>query len=83
MARANVTTTAKNSRKYFVTGDGKRIEGTINIQVVSPESFSSADEAGKLLSRLGIIWMVFNGNGFALEYEKMNRKIPGLRVIRH
>lgn len=82
MARANVTTPAKNSRRNLVTGDGRRIEGTINVQVVNPEIFSSAHEASKLLARLGIIWMVFNGNGFALEYEQMNKKIAGLRVIR-
>jgi len=82
MAKATVTTPAKNSRRNLVTGDGQRIEGTINIQVVSPETFGSAHEASKLLARLGINWMVFNGNGFALEYEQMNKKIEGLRVIR-
>jgi hypothetical protein len=78
MAKANVRQTPTPPQAT----PAKRIS-TINIQVVSPEAFSAAREASRLLAQLGVVWLVFHGDGVINVYEQSQRTNQDLRIIRH
>lgn len=78
MARTNVRQTTPTQQVQCTVR-----QPTINIQVVSPDARSAADETAALLGRLGVIWMVFNAGKVVAEYEQLVRRIDGLKVIRH
>lgn len=85
MAKANVKHVRNPKWRYFITGSGQLIQGTINFLVVKdPAEFKAAQTAATLLAGLGSIWFVFYSQESADDiYDTVFKKQAELRIIRH
>lgn len=85
MAKANVKHARNPKRRYFVTGSGQLIQGTINFLVLKdPAELKAAEAAATLLANLGSIWFVFHSEESANDtYDSVFKGLEELRIIRH